>query len=138
MKVLMLTDFPLDASEISGGVQSAAYNLVTALVKYTDVSVTTLTVSYDVPAYESYAPFGNAIRIIRVPQQTRLNTLTRYYRQRRAVRRVIREEKPDIVHAQSEGFYATLAVRSGAPNVYTVHGVGLKEIQLQRPAVGQL
>ncbi len=134
----MLTDFPLDPSEISGGVQSAAYNLVTALAKYTDASITTLSFSYDVAAYQLHAPFGNSIRIIRVPQQNGLNTLTRYYRQRQVVKRVIQEEKPDIVHAQSEGFYATLAVRSGAPNVYTVHGVGLKEIELQRPAVGQL
>jgi glycosyltransferase involved in cell wall biosynthesis len=138
MNVLMLADFPVDASEISGGVQSAAYNLVTALVEHTDVSVTVVSFSYDATVIESRTPYGARIRVIRVPFEHHLNTLTRYQQQRRVLGRILRENCPDILHAQSEGFYATLAVHSGVPNVYTVHGVGLKEIELQRLAVGRL
>ncbi len=47
-----------------------------------------------------------------------------------------RDEKPDIVHAQGEGIYASLAVNSGYPNVYTIHGLRLKELQMQKSEIG--
>src|SRR5690242_12415095 len=128
LKVLMLSDFPRNRSEITGGVDSAAYNLVDALATYTDASVTALAFGHGVSAPETHDLVDGRVRLIRVPQEEHgLNTVSRYYRQRKVVGRIIETERPDLVHAQSEGFYATLAVHSGLPNVYTVHGVGLKE-----------
>jgi glycosyltransferase involved in cell wall biosynthesis len=135
----MLSDFPRNRSEITGGVDSAAYNLVDALATYTDASVTALAFGHGVSAPETHDLVDGRVRLIRVPQEEHgLNTVSRYYRQRKVVGRIIETERPDLVHAQSEGFYATLAVHSGLPNVYTVHGVGLKEVELQRDRVGAL
>jgi L-malate glycosyltransferase len=138
MKVLMLSDFPRNASEITGGVDSAAFNLANALATHTDATVTALTFGHGVSAPESLDVVEGRVRLIRVPQEHSFNTVSRYHRQRKVVRRIIETERPDLVHAQSEGFYATLAVNSGLPNVYTVHGVGLREVELQRAQAGRL
>jgi glycosyltransferase involved in cell wall biosynthesis len=40
------------------------------------------------------------------------------------------------VHAQAEGLYASLAVNCDLPSVFTIHGVGLKELQLIKKRIG--
>ena len=42
MKLMMICDYPMNASEINGGVAAAASNLVQALLKYTAIKITVI------------------------------------------------------------------------------------------------
>jgi glycosyltransferase involved in cell wall biosynthesis len=135
MKILMVADFPRSPSDIRGGTWAAAYHLVAALLQYTDASVTTVSFRRDLAREEHISLHAGRLDVRQYPLG-RFRSLINHVGQRREFRRVIRETNPDVVHAQGEGFYASLAVQSGLPNVYTIHGIRLKELFMARAELG--
>lgn len=135
MKVLMAADFPRSLREMAGGTWAAAHNLVEALIRYTDATVLTVTFRTDISAPEKLLRHGGRLEIRQYPLG-RYRSLINHVGQRLQFRRVVREWRPEVVHAQGEGLYASLAVHSGRPNLYTIHGVRLKELEMQRRQLG--
>lgn len=137
MKVLMVGEFPRSQADIRGGTWAASHNLVEALIKHTDASVATITFRMDIDAEEQLERHGGRLQIWQFPLG-RYRGLINHAGQRLAFSRIVRSWKPDLVHAQGEGLYASLAVNSGLPNVYTIHGVRLRELDMQRSELGFL
>lgn len=136
MKVLLLCDYPLEASEIDGGVSAASYNLVQNLLEHTD---TTIVVAGFWPAFRESKTLQidrGRLTIVRCPPQRALAHFRNFGAERRIFRRLLAAHRPDVVHAQGEGIYASVAVSSGIPCVYTIHGIRLKELGMERRALG--
>lgn len=136
MKVLMLCDYPLTPSDINGGVAAAGYNLVHALLETTDMEIV---VAGFWPGFDEPNPKvieQDRLRIIRCPAVAPRAHLRNYRKERKLFDKIVRDEIPDIVHAQGEGIYASVAVNSGLPSVYTIHGIRLKELEMTRAEIG--
>jgi glycosyltransferase involved in cell wall biosynthesis len=138
MRLLMLCDYPRDVSEVFGGTSAAARNLVQALVRYTDANITTFSLWPGATSGQFFSDSNDRIRVFRFPATLRFRGVIKYADKRYILRKVIRQEKPDIVHAHGDLIYATLAVHSGVPNVFTIHGVGLREIEMWRSRLGRI
>lgn len=138
LNLLMLCNYPLTKSEIYGGTSSASYNLIQCLKKYTSINITTFSFVKNLDKYEDMYDKENGIRIIRYPYKLRYTGIIGNYPERLIFKKFLRSVNPDIVHAQGTDLYATLATTSNKPNVFTIHGVRLKEIELERENVGFL
>ncbi len=139
MRVLMVCHYPRNPSEIFGGTSAAAYNLVQALVKYKkDIDITTFSFWPGIKSNQFFTDLNNRIRIYRFPANFKYRSLINSADKRYFFRKVLKKEKPDIIHAQGEGFFASLAVNSGLPNVYTIHGVRIKELEMERESIGPI
>jgi glycosyltransferase involved in cell wall biosynthesis len=137
MKVLMAADFPRSLSDVRGGTWAAALNLTEALIEHTDASIVTVSFRRDLKAPERIVRHGGRLDVRQYPLG-RYGGVTRHASQRREFKRLLKETNPDIVHAQGEGFYSSLAVHSGRPHVYTIHGIRLKELRMERRQLGYL
>jgi glycosyltransferase involved in cell wall biosynthesis len=138
MKLLMICDYPMNASEIDGGVAAATFNLVQSLLKYTDIEITVIGFTYGSEDSQPVISNQGRLRAIRRTCPRRFVNVLGLRQLRPPFRDVLLAEKPDIVHAQGEGIYASLAVTSGLPNVYTIHGVRLKELLMSKSELGFL
>jgi glycosyltransferase involved in cell wall biosynthesis len=138
IKVLMLCDYPRDSSEVFGGTSRAAHNLIQALVNYTDTDVATFSLWPGGKSAQFFSDSDGRIRVYRFPATLRFRGIIGYADKKYILRKVMKKENPDIVHAQGDFYYATLAVGSGLPNVFTIHGVGLREIEIKRAELGPL
>ncbi|MFQ5889814.1 MAG: glycosyltransferase family 4 protein [Gemmatimonadota bacterium] len=137
MNVLMLCNYPLSSSEITGGTSSVAYMLVDALSRVDGISVTTFSIVSSVERYQDFV-LPTAVRVVRWPRKVRFSGALRYMPEKRAVRRVARQVGADLVHAQSAQIYAFLARQARRPHVFTVHGIRLKELELERGRLGDV
>jgi len=138
MKVMMICDYPLSASEINGGVAAAAFNLVQALLKHTSINITVIGYWHDFSGSDPVIDVQDRLTIIRLPKRKARAHLRNFRAERKLFSKFIKKERPDIIHAQSEGIYASVAVNSGCMNVYTIHGVALNEIEMQKNEIGLL
>lgn len=138
IKLLMPCDYPVHSSGIFGGTSSAAYNLVQSLIKYTDINITIFSFCPRMKSNQFFSEENNRIRIYSFPANFTFRALIDYADKKYLFRKVLRRERPDIIHAQGEGLYASLAVNSHLPNVFTVHGVRLKEIEMERERLGRI
>ena len=136
MKVMMVSEYPADASAIEGGVAAAAFNLVNALIEFTDIDVTVLTFDRNHEGKDASVVQNGRLKIITCPMKKKYGLLRNFHFERRQFDHWFQSENPDVVHAQSEGLYASMAVGSAAPSVYTIHGIRLKELELNRPRIG--
>ena len=132
----MICDYPMSASDINGGVAAAAFNLVQALLEHTSIEIIVIGYWPDFTSSEPAVTDHPRLRIIRCPRAKPRAHLRGYRAERKIFSRFIRDERPDIIHAQSEGIYASVAVNSGCPNVYTIHGIRLKELRMQKDEIG--
>ncbi len=138
LKVLMVCNYPQSPSDICGGTSAAAYNLVHALLEYTDCSIVTFSLCPGDTIGCRTSGFDGRLTIWRIPFRERYRGLVNYLGQRRQFRRVVAAERPNVIHAQGEGLYASMAVGSKVPHVYTIHGVRLKELRMERNKIGWL
>jgi len=138
MKLLMLCDYPMSPSEIEGGVSAAAYNLVQALLENTSISITVLGFWSGFDRDQPEILEFDRLRVIRCPKPRPRGHLRNFRRERKLFAQFIGQESPDIIHAQSEGLYSSVAVHSGLPNVYTIHGIRLKELAMIRKEIGDI
>ena len=132
----MLCDYPLDASDIFGGTSAAAYNLVEALLKYTNININTYSFNPDIKSTQSYHKENNRLKIFRFPAKFKYRNLINFADIRYNFKKFLNKEKVDIIHAQGEDLYSILAVDSGLPNVFTIHGIRLKEIEIEIEKTG--
>jgi len=132
MKLMLICDYPMSPSEIDGGVAAAAYNLVQALLEHTPIEIVVIGYWPDFVSSSPAITDHSRLRIVRCPWPKPRGHLRGFRAERKIFSSFIRDERPDIVHAQSEGIYASVAVNSGCPNVYTIHGVRLKELVMER------
>lgn len=137
MRVLMASDFPRSVAEIRGGTWAAAHNLVDALIRCTDASVLTVTFRSDISTSERLYRHGGRLEIRQYPLGN-YRGLINHAGQRWQFRRIVGEWQPDVVHAQGEGLYASLAVNCGRPNLYTIHGIRLKELEMHKGQLGRV
>lgn len=120
IRVLMVGPYPSDPERINGGVAAALMYLCNALVDGGEIDLVGVRIArnsrdrcdsrrYPYPMHD--LPLG------------RLSLSTFYRRQLCAIRGLVSEHKPDVVHAQGTDIAGYLAVRCGTPAVITVHGL---------------
>ncbi|PKP60272.1 MAG: hypothetical protein CVT89_00145 [Candidatus Altiarchaeales archaeon HGW-Altiarchaeales-2] len=118
MKVVILGQHPLNPKKIRGGVETCIIGLVNELKKYSNVEIHVITTEI---MWKDVTKIVDNVTIHYLaspplPRFTTINTIDRY----RTIKK-IKELKPDVVHAHmsSNGYYA---LKSGFPNVITIHG----------------
>ena len=132
----MICDYPLTPSDINGGVAAAAYNLVQSLLEHTDIEIVTIGFWPDFDEDKAHVIKDGRLTVVRCPKALPRAHLRDYRRERKIFNHYIATERPDVIHAQSEGIYASVATNSGMPNVYTIHGIRLKELDMQKSDIG--
>lgn len=127
MKVCILVQYPLDANNILGGVEAAISYVLPDLIKTPGLQFHIVTCIEGLPEPKSITRDG--LTITYLPRK-RLGRVTFHYREIRAMLSVLREIKPDLVHAHGSGLYAGAALASKLPAVITVHGIIGEEARL--------
>ncbi len=120
MKIAMVTDYPLHADSVNGGVQAVSMYLVEAMRKMHDVDVFVVTFQSGRTQHEIVRVGEVDVHVL--PKGTR-GALTRYRDNRYAFRKCVDSLNPDIVHGQGIGREGFVALSSGYPGVVTIHGV---------------
>ncbi len=128
MRVAMLGNFPLDPERVPGGVEAVIRNLTVAMAPIDDVDLHLLVCSNEVTQLTTKEYAGFTIHYI--PAQKRLGTLSHHILDRRRLVRLLRDLKPDIVHAHGSEGYVAAAQDAGFPYVVTVHGIRFREAAL--------
>ncbi|MGB9593226.1 MAG: glycosyltransferase family 4 protein, partial [Anaerolineae bacterium] len=110
MKVLVLSPFPLDWERAHGGVESTVMYFLDGAAARGDVNLHVVTSLSSVrsPQTRERGP----VRITYLPR-LRWGRVAGYAGDFRAIRRVVEQEQPDIVHGQGTTFYAGAALASG-------------------------
>jgi len=132
MKVLILCNYPLNPSNMNGGTSTVSYNLVESLMQYTDISITVFSFVNRIVDKEIISKNNNKLKIYKVYTNFKFSNVLNYYFQRMKFRHFLDNNEFDIIHAQSNSLYATLSIDSGLPNVFTDHGLRLREIELNK------
>lgn len=132
----MLTQYPYTAEdERLGGIMQASFRLIDALDLRADprMELHVLTESGHVTARtERRLPGGTRV-IYFPPARGLINTLLAGYPGVRvALRQAIEELEPDVVHGQGTTRYIYAAIRSGCPNIVTIHGIFQNELKVVR------
>jgi len=123
MKVILLGQYPLNLEKIRGGVETCIIGLVDELKKYPDVElhvVATHIMWKDITKHED----GVTIHHLASPPLPRFITVWTIDQYK--IIKKIKEIKPDVVHAHMVG-YGYYALKSGFPNIVTVHGIAREE-----------
>jgi len=130
MRVLLVGDYPSESPSSGGGVETAFVNLVQGLRELDqelDVHVTSFVRRHD--RERQVDREGFVIHFVKAPE--RLNNLMLHAAKRRALRRLVLEVQPDVVHAQnavSHG-YACLKAAPDFPVVVSIHGILREELK---------
>jgi glycosyltransferase involved in cell wall biosynthesis len=130
MRVLLVGDYPTESPSRGGGVETSFVNLVQGLKKLDpglDLHVTSFVRRHERERHA--ARDGFVIHFVQAPE--RLNNLTLHLAKRRALRRLVLDVQPDVVHAQnavSHG-YACLKAAPEFPVVVAIHGILKEELK---------
>lgn len=120
IRVLMLGPFPRSLSRIDGGVAAATTYLSQALVAIPGIELIGVRLAGHAvtrgPAEDIGWPVVNF-------DLGRLGVSTMFYAQRRRFRSLLRQYRPDVIHAQGADASGYLAVKSGYPTIITIHGI---------------
>lgn len=125
----MLGQYPWDPERMFGGVEAAMAYLAGELVRFPELDLHVVSCKTETATPQTRA--HGAVRVTYLPRQG-LGRITFHAREVRAMRRLIAEERPDLVHAHGTGLYAGAAVGCGRPAVITAHGIMFREAQLAR------
>lgn len=118
LKVMMLGEYPARPDSIDGGVAAVVTYLSEALAARDDVELHGVRVQ-GVHGGDGKG-FAYPVHDIR---KSSFGLLSAYVAQRRRLDELVREIKPDIIHAQGADLPGYLALRSRIPAVVTVHGM---------------
>lgn len=141
MKVAILGPYPQDEESIIGGVTASGVYLIQNLARMADLEAHMITCEPWVRTIqEAVRPEGCAAQkgswtVHYVPRR-RMGRLRFHWQERRSMVRVLRELRPDVVHAQATGLYAAAALDSGYPCIITVHGVKFREARIMIQEAG--
>jgi glycosyltransferase involved in cell wall biosynthesis len=125
LRVAMLGQFPPDPNRVAGGVEAAVGVLCAEMARRPDVELHVLCSSPAVSHRRDES--RDALTVHWLPRR-RWGRVTFYRRDTGDLRRVIRELRPDVVHAHGSGHYAAAAVAARLPaTVITAHGIVFRE-----------
>jgi len=137
MRIAMLGPYPHDENSIQGGVEAVVICLLKHLAALPDLELHMITCRPEtakgyqqVRLVDSASPRGAQWVIHYLPRK-RWGRLMFHLRERRRIVALLRELRPDIVHAHAAGPYAAAALDSGWPTVITVHGIIRREAQIK-------
>jgi len=123
--VAVLGQYPPDPEHVEGGVEAAVEALCTEMARRPDVE---LHILYSTTANGGHThPTQPGLTVHRFPCY-RWGRVSFYWRDARAVARVLREIGPDVVHAHGTGLYAAAAQAADWHTiVITAHGIIFRE-----------
>ncbi len=120
MRVMMLGPYPPSLARIDGGVAAATTYVSQALSKMPDMELIGVRVAGPASTRGAIENLGWPVVDLELG---RFSVSTFFRRQRRDFDALLRQYKPDLVHAQGADASGYLAVRSGWPAVVTIHGI---------------
>ncbi|OIQ05081.1 MAG: hypothetical protein COZ53_01120 [Candidatus Altarchaeum sp. CG_4_8_14_3_um_filter_33_2054] len=124
MRVIILGQYPLDMKKIRGGVETCIIGLVNELKKYSDIELHVITKEI---MWENITKVEDNVTIhyLASPPLPRFVTI-KTIDQHKTIKK-IKELKPDVVHAHMTAGPGYCALKSGFPNIVTVHGITKEE-----------
>lgn len=136
LKVLILGPYPENPDKIVGGVEAVNFALTAALAAHPGVEKIVVAVFRRGAARRPVVTVGPKleVRYLRVPFLSG-DTVIRSRQCVQAVRPLVREFGPDVVHAQGIDRQADIALQLGLPMVVTVHGLVHVEARLAAKGV---
>ncbi len=126
MRVAIVGQFPRDTSKL-GGVEVAIVYLMETLAAEGVDDLHVITCLTDVSKPYTRSERGATVHYL--PRQDK-GRITNHRREIAAIKAVLRQIKPDIVHGHGTGLFGGAALGSGLPNVITAHGIVAREVQL--------
>jgi glycosyltransferase involved in cell wall biosynthesis len=121
MRVAIVGDYPVNGTQIWGGVEAAFAYLVKELVRRDDLDLHIITLGKPATAVAGTRRDGMTLHVL--PPFPRFEMARNFSTYRARLNCQLAEIKPDIVHAQGATDHAYAALRAGYPTVVTVHGV---------------
>lgn len=131
MRVMMIGPYPESPDRIDGGVAASLMYLSRALLSEPSVELVGVRISTGQGTKVPGGGFGWPV--VDLPLG-RMSLSTLYRRQKLRLAELLRQFRPDIVHAQSADVAGYLAVDCGVPAVVTVHGLLMECAKLQTNA----
>lgn len=128
MRVMMLGPYPRTLRQLDGGVAAATTYVSQALARMPEVELIGIRVA---GARRLQDPAGDLGWPVQDLELARFSVSTLFRRQQRQLATLIRQFKPDLIHAQGVDAPGYLAVRSECPSVITIHGILLECAKLQ-------
>lgn len=136
MKVALITQYPLGL-DVHGGVESSMLGLVKELEKIENLDLYVITCTKLISRDKIITRKNTIFYYIHSPNLP--NLLTSITIDQKKIKSVIRNINPDIVHAHmSAPFYGYPAMKSGYPNIITVHGIVSEESKSWRGVIGAI
>jgi glycosyltransferase involved in cell wall biosynthesis len=135
VRILLVGPYPVDPTAFEGGVQASFANLVSGLADVADLE--TYVVSFVPGLDRATRVMVGSVPVDHLPGSARLAYLTRHARERRSLRDVVREWRPDIVHAQDAlgSGYTSLKSVHVTPVLVSVHGIVREEVNHLSPGL---
>lgn len=129
MRVAILGDYPCDKDRLAGGVEAATWRLADAIsrVDGMEVHAITLTTNVSAPRTQRHGTISEHF----LPEKGTLARLSFHLLNRMQVRGVIRQIRPDIVHAHGSVRYPLCGEGLNCPLIITPHGMLAKEGRLE-------
>ncbi|MBE7552554.1 MAG: glycosyltransferase family 4 protein [Anaerolineales bacterium] len=128
MRVAIIGDYPIDVTQIHGGVQAAFTYLVNGLSQIDDLQIHILTLRGH--NHAQHDPImQNGVTVHRLPTFPRFELLRNYRVYQSRLDAKLAQIQPDILHAQDATIHAYVALRSNYPTVITVHGIRREDIK---------
>ena len=124
MRVVMLTQYPINEQRIVGGPEAVVVSLLYGVARYDDLDLHVVTCQPGAERQVKVTSSGHPLHILK---RRRLGRLTFHLRDVSGLQGVLKELSPDVVHAQGVGIYAAAAANSPYPHVVTVHGIIFRE-----------
>ncbi len=128
IKVLMVGALPLDLKSVKGGVEAAILNLFAGFSQLEDAEVVHLSF-IPTQSIRLEVHFAPNVRICFIPFKSRIRLID-YFINRKVVKEIINEEKPDIIHIQESEPHLLRFLRLKKDNVVvTQHGIMREELK---------
>ncbi len=118
LRVMMLGEYPARPDSIDGGVAAVITYLSEALAARADVELCGVRVQ----GTHGGDGKGFGYPVHDIPKES-FGLMSAYAAQRKRLAELVREVRPDIIHAQGADLPGYLALRSGVPSIVTVHGM---------------
>ncbi len=134
MKVAIVGNYPVNSTQIRGGVQAAFHYLVKGLRQRLDLEVHILTMRENSASGITRLE-QDGVTIHLLPPFPRLELLRDYRTYQRYLNDELAAIRPDLVHAQGASIHAYVALRSKFPCVVTAHGIRREEGRFRRSPV---
>jgi glycosyltransferase involved in cell wall biosynthesis len=120
MRIVLAGPYPVDETEVKGGVEAVMLYLTPALAKLDDIELHVVSLDINAEKPRSLTKKNYTVHFLPYSKlPARLSLLGNI----RTVRRAMCDLKPQIIHAQIAGEYGLAAAKTGIPWVLTLHGI---------------